>query len=183
MPLIELTGKTMGILGFGRIGRDVGELAHAFGMAVMAFDEARTAPPAYAPFAWAELDELFQRADVISLHCPLTQETAGLVNRRRLQLVKPEAFLVNTARGGLVVEPDLAAALNERRLAGAAVDVVRDEPIRPDNPLLGARNCLITPHIAWATREARRRLLEATVANVTNFFAGRPTNVVNVPAG
>ncbi|MBV8346949.1 MAG: D-2-hydroxyacid dehydrogenase [Mycolicibacterium sp.] len=178
-PLIELTGKTMGIVGFGRIGRDVGELAHAFGMAVLAFDEARRAPPAYEPFAWAELDELFRRADVISLHCPLTQETAGLVNRRRLELVKPEALLVNTARGGLVVEPDLAAALNERRLAGAAVDVVSHEPIQPDNPLLRARNCLITPHIAWATLEARKRLLATTITNVVNFVQGRPTNVVH----
>jgi glycerate dehydrogenase len=125
------------------------------------------------------LDELFARADVITLHCPLTAETAGLVNRDRLRLVKPTALLINASRGGLVVEEDLAAALNECRLAGAAVDMVSREPIRPDNPLLAARNCLITPHIAWTTREARRRLLDATVANVAGFLAGRPTNVVN----
>jgi glycerate dehydrogenase len=178
-PLIELAGKTMGIVGFGRIGRDVGELAHAFGMAIMAFDRARSAPPAYEPFAWTDLDELFEHADVISLHCPLTAETAGLVNGRRLRLVKPGAFLLNASRGGLVLEADLAEALNDGRLAGAAVDVVSHEPIRPDNPLLGARNCLITPHIAWATQEARQRLLATTIANVVHFLDGRPTNVVN----
>jgi glycerate dehydrogenase len=182
-PLIELAGKTLGVVGFGRIGRRVGELAHAFGMAVLAHGRSGAASPAYQPFAWATLEEVFARADVITLHCPLTPATAGLVNRARLHLVKPGAFLLNAARGGLVVEADLAEALNEGRLAGAAVDVVTREPIRPDNPLLTARNCLVTPHIAWATREARRRLLEATVANVASFLAGRPTHVVNRPAG
>jgi glycerate dehydrogenase len=153
-PLIELAGKVLGIVGFGRIGRRVGELGHALGMAVLAADQARSQPPAYQPFEWAGLDELFARADVISLNCPLTPETAGLVNRRRLELVKPGAFLLNVARGGLVVEAGLADALNEGRLAGAAVDVASHEPIQPDNPMLTARNCLITPHIAWATREA-----------------------------
>ena len=178
-PLIELSGKVLGVVGFGRIGRRVGELAHAFEMQVVAHDQRQSALPTYQPFAWADLNELFAQADVISLHCPLTPQTTGLVNRQRLLLLKPEAFLINTARGGLVVESDLATALNEGRLAGAALDVVSHEPIRPDNPLLTARNCLITPHIAWATREARRRLLEATVANVTAFLAGQPTNVVN----
>lgn len=182
-PLMELTGKTMGIVGFGCIGRRVGELAHAFGMSVLAHSRSHSAPPAYHPYAWASLDELFARADVISLHCPLTPETVGLVNHQRLQRVRPGAFLLNTSRGGLVVEQDLAEALNDGRLAGAAVDVIAEEPIRPDNPLLSARNCLITPHIAWATREARRRLLEATVANVANYLAGQPTNVVNRLAG
>jgi glycerate dehydrogenase len=177
-PQVELAGKTLGVVGFGRIGRRVGELGHAFGMAVLAHTRSQAAPPAYRPFAWAELDELFARADVISLHCPLNAATTGLVNRERLRLVKPNALLLNTARGGLVVEADLAEALNDGRLAGAAVDVVSREPIRPDNALLGARNCLLTPHIAWATREARRRLLEATVANVASFRAGTPTNVV-----
>jgi glycerate dehydrogenase len=177
-PQIELAGKTMGVVGFGRIGQRVGELAHAFGMAVLACGRARSSP-SFAPFAWAGLDELFARADVISLHCPLTSQTTGLVNRQRLRLVRPGAMLINTARGGLVIEEDLAEALAEGRLAGAAVDVVACEPIRPDNPLLAAPNCLITPHIAWSTREARRRLLEATVSNVGNFLAGRPTNVVS----
>jgi glycerate dehydrogenase len=122
---------------------------------------------------------VFAGADVISLHCPLTPETAGLVNRRRLARVKPGALLVNAARGGLVVEADLADALNEGRLAGAAVDVVSHEPIQSDNPLLTARNCVIMPHIAWATREARQRLLATTIANVVNFLQGRPTNLVH----
>ena len=166
-PLIELAGKTMGIVGFGRIGRRVGELARAFGMSVLAYDLFPPTAPAEGPVTWCELDDLFARSDVISLHCPLTPQTAGLVNRERLRLVKPSAFLINTARGALVVEKDLAEALNAGRLAGAAVDVVSQEPIRPDNPLRGARNCLITPHIAWATTEARARLMEATVANVS----------------
>jgi glycerate dehydrogenase len=178
-PQVELADRTLGIVGLGRIGRRVGELAHAFGMGVIAHSRSRLPAPTYQPFEWADVDELFARSDVISLHCPLTPATAGLVNRRRLGLVRPGVFLINTARGGLVVEEDLADALNSGRLAGAAVDVVSREPIRPDNPLLGARHCLTTPHIAWATREARRRLLEATVANVAGFVAGRPTNVVN----
>ena len=178
-PLIELAGKIMGIIGFGHIGQRVGELAHALGMAVVAEDRARSEPPSYQPFAWADVDEVFARADVISLHCPLTPETAGLVNRRRLARVKSGAFLLNAARGGLVVEADLADALNERRLAGAAVDVVSLEPIQPGNPLLTARNCLITPHIGWATLEARKRLLTTTIANVVNLVQGRPTNVVH----
>jgi glycerate dehydrogenase len=182
-PLLELAGRTMGIIGLGRIGRRVAELAHAFGMGVLAHSRSRPAPPAHPAFAWAGLDELLARADVISLHCALTAETAGLVNSERLRRCRPGALLINTSRGGLVVEQDLADALNEGRLAGAAVDVVSQEPIRPDNPLLSARNCLITPHIAWATREARRRLLDATVANVTAFLAGRATNVVNAPTG
>jgi glycerate dehydrogenase len=178
-PLVELAGKTMGIVGFGRIGRRVGELARAFGMAVLACGRTPPVSGERGDVGWVALDELFARADVISLHCPLSAQTAGLVNRQRLQLVKPGALLINTSRGGLVVDEDLAEALNDGRLAGAALDVVSQEPIRPDNPLLSAPNCLITPHIAWATREARMRLLEATVANVASFVAGRPTYVVN----
>jgi glycerate dehydrogenase len=180
-PLVELAGKTLGVVGFGRIGRRVSEMAHAFGMAVLAHARSPAPAPTYQPFGWVGLDELFARSHVISLHCPLNEQTAGLVNARRLALVPPGAFLINTARGGLVVEEDLTLALNAGRLAGAAVDVVSAEPIRADNPLLGARNCLITPHLAWATREARRRLLEATIANVAAFLAGRPTNLVNAP--
>jgi len=178
-PQVELAGKTMGIVGFGRIGRRVGELAHAFGMRVLACSRSQASSPAYEPFAWSGLDQLFEQSDAISLHCALTEATAGLVNRERIQRMKPTAFLVNAARGGLVVEADLADALNRGLLAGAALDVVSQEPIRPDNPLLTAKNCLITPHIAWASREARRRLLAATVQNAANFVAGRPTNVVN----
>jgi glycerate dehydrogenase len=158
-PLYELAGKTMGIAGYGRIGRRVGELAQAFGMHILACDPAAHPAAAAAgdPVAWCDLDALFARSDVISLHCPLTEQTVGLVNRQRLRLARPGAFLINTARGELVVEDDLAEALNSGRLAGAAVDVVAREPIEPDNPLLGAKNCLITPHIAWATVEARGR--------------------------
>ena len=177
--LRELSGKTMGIVGFGRIGRRTGELAHAFGMNVLVCHSGRASAVAEPSAVSCELDELFARSDVISLHCPLTPETAGLVNRQRLALVKPDAFLINTARGGLIVEEDLAEALNTGKLAGAAVDVVSEEPIRPENPLLTAKNCLVTPHIAWATDEARGRLMETTVANVTAFLAGAPINVVN----
>ncbi|MBI2824028.1 MAG: D-2-hydroxyacid dehydrogenase [Planctomycetia bacterium] len=178
-PLVELAGRTMGIVGFGRIGRRVGELAHAFGMHVLAFDLRRGQAPDYQPFAWAELQELFARSDVISLHCPSTPETHGIVNRDLLRRARPQTVLINTSRGDLVVEADLAAALDSGRLAAAAVDVVSQEPIRPDNPLLRAKNCVITPHIAWATLAARRRLMESTVANIANFLAGTPTNIVN----
>ena len=178
-PLIELAGKTMGIVGFGRIGRRVGELAHAFGMAVVACDRHRADRPDYEPFRWLELEELFAAADVVSLHCPQTDSTRGLVDRALLDRMKPSAFLINTARGGLVVEQDLADALNADRIAGAAVDVVSAEPIRIDNPLLSAKNCIITPHIAWATLAARRRLMAATAENIRAFLAGRPINVVS----
>jgi len=178
-PLIELAGKTMGIVGCGRIGRRVGELARAFGMSTLAYDAFPPKSPGDGLLTWCTLDELFARSDVISLHCPLTDQTAGLVNRGRLRLVKPTAFLINTARGSLVVEADLAEALNAGRLAGAGLDVVSLEPIRRDNPLFSARNCLVTPHIAWATDQARRRLMEATAANVEAFLSGRPINVVN----
>jgi glycerate dehydrogenase len=177
-PLVELAGKTMGIVGFGRIGRRVGELASAFGMNVLVHD-LFPPPPGEQGVERCELDELFQRSDVISLHCPLTGQTKGLVNRDRLALARPNAFLINTARGPLIVELDLAEALNAGRLAGAAVDVVSTEPIRPDNPLLAARNCMVTPHIAWATGEARKRLLDTTIGNVAAFLAGSPRNVVN----
>jgi glycerate dehydrogenase len=178
-PLIELAGKTMGIVGYGRIGRRVGELARAFGMDVIAYDVYQWPEDGGRAARRCELDELFARADVISLHSPLTPQTAGLVNRERLMRMKPTAFLINTARGPLIVDADLAEALAAGRLGGAAVDVVSVEPIRPDNPLLAAPNCLITPHIAWATEAARRRLMDATIANIAAFLEGRPVNVVN----
>ena len=169
----------MGIVGFGRIGRRVGELAHAFGMEVLAADVSRAEPPPYGPFAWADVPELFAAADVVSLHCPQTPQTAGMVNAELLARMKPSAFLVNTSRGGLVVEADLAEALNAGRIAAAAVDVVSTEPIAPDNPLLTAKNCIVTPHIAWASLEARRRMMAVTAENVAAFLAGRPINVVS----
>jgi glycerate dehydrogenase len=178
-PQVELSGKRMGVVGFGRIGRRVGQLANAFGMEVMAFDLCPGAAPAYRPFAWKTLEEVFAEADVISLHCPQTAENAGFVNRQLLARMKPTAWLINTARGGLVNERDLADALEAGVLAGAALDVLGAEPVLADNPLLAARNCLLTPHIAWATTEARRRLMTTTAANIAAFLQGHPINVVN----
>jgi len=144
-PLIELAGRTMGLVGFGRIGRRVGTLAHAFGMKVLAYDAVRGPDPEFTPFRWATLADLFSEADVVSLHCPQTTENQRFVNRSLIERMPRQAFLINTARGGLVDEADLAAALNTGRIAGAALDVVSLEPIRSDNPLLRAKNCLLTP--------------------------------------
>lgn len=178
-PPIELRGLTMGIVGFGRIGRRVAALADAFGMRVIASSASRRDAPDYEGFAWRSIPELFAEADVISLHCPLTADNAQFVNRALLTRVKPSALLLNTARGGLIDEGALAEALASGRLAGAAVDVLSSEPPRPDNPLLTAPNCIITPHIAWASLPARRQLMAMTVRNVEAFLAGRPVNVVN----
>lgn len=178
-PLIELQGRTMGIVGFGRIGRHVGEIAVAMGMRVVAASTGRRAAPSWPGFRWCDVDELIQEADVVSLHCPLLPETHGMINATSLSKMKPTAFLINTSRGPLVVEQDLADALNNGRIAGAAVDVLSSEPPEPDNPLLRAKNCIITPHIAWATKEARKRLVETVVANLRAFLDGHPVNVVN----
>jgi glycerate dehydrogenase len=178
-PLIELADRTMGIVGFGRIGRRVGEIAHAFRMRVIAAGGVGSADPAYEPFARKDLAAVFSAADVVSLHCPLTDANARFVNRQLLSRMKPSAFLINTARGQLVDEPALADALNAGQLAGAGLDVVSTEPMRPENPLLHARNCLITPHMAWGSLAARRRLMVATVANVNAFLAGHPIHLVN----
>jgi glycerate dehydrogenase len=178
-PLIELQGKTMGIVGFGRIGRHVGEIAVALGMRVIASSPDRTYAPQWPGFRWCEVDELLSAADVVSLHCPLLPQTRGMINAASLSKMKPGAFLINTSRGPLVVEQDLADALNHRRLAGAAVDVLSSEPPALDNPLLHATNCMVTPHIAWATTEARMRLIESVVTNLRAFLENRPVNVVN----
>jgi len=178
-PQIELAGLKMGIVGFGRIGRRVAELAHALGMEVLAYAPRIRETPPYKPFAWKSLTEVFSEADVISLHCPLTDDTRSSIDKDLIGLMKTEAFLINTSRGPIINEADLAAALNARAIAGAAVDVVAEEPIQPDNPLLAARNCIITPHMAWASLSSRKRLLSAVADNVKNFLAGRPTNVVN----
>ncbi len=177
--LVELAGKAMGIVGFGRIGRRVGEVAHAFGMNVLAHDAVRGDDPEYQPFGWRELDQLLAEADVVTLHCPQTAENTGMVNADFLSKMKKTAFLINTARGGLVAERDLANALNEGVIAGAAADVVSTEPIAKDNPLLSAKNFVVTPHIAWATYEARKRLMDTTAKNIQAFIAGAPINVVN----
>ena len=178
-PQVLLRGKKIGIVGFGRIGRRVGELAHAFGMEVLAFDPQQQETPSYSPFYWKSLQELFNEADVVSLHCPQTPDNTKFVNRELIVSMKKEAFFINASRGGLVNENDLAEALNIERIAGAALDVVSIEPIHPDNPLLTARNCLITPHIAWATLSARQRLMDGTVGNIKAFQSGHPINVVN----
>jgi glycerate dehydrogenase len=177
-PLIELEGLTMGIVGLGRIGKAVARLARAFGMKVIGYDVVR---PADLPEGcrMAGLEDVFRLGDVVSLHCPLTDETERLVNKERLRLMKRTAFLINTSRGPLVDEDALAEALNDGEIAGAGLDVVWTEPPARDNPLMKAKNCYITPHIAWATRAARERLYRAAVGNVTAFLDGRPRNVVN----
>ena len=178
-PMIELEGKTIGIIGFGRIGRQEGRIARALGMNVLAFDPS-PCEEGLSIGEYTDLDTLFARADVISLHCNLTAENAGMINRDSITKMKDGALLVNNARGQLINEADLADALNSGKLAGAAVDVVSSEPIRPDNPLLDAKNCLITPHISWASKESRQRILEATAQNIVAFLAGTPQNVVNL---
>ena len=172
--LVELAGLTLGIVGYGRIGRAVAQVGRAFGMRILAWRRGRGDDP-----ECVALDALLRDSDVVSLHCPLTPETREIIDAAALATMKPTAFLINTARGPLVNEADLAAALNDGRLAGAGLDVLAVEPPPATNPLLAARNCVITPHIAWATREARRRLIEITAGNVRAFAAGTPRNVVN----
>jgi glycerate dehydrogenase len=179
VPLIELVGKTMGIVGFGRIGRRTGELAHAFGMNVIAQDVVQGESPGYEPFAWRSLEEVFEEADVVSLHCPQTEDNAGFVNRSLLSKMKPTAILINAARGGIYVEQDLADALNDGTIAGACLDVFASEPIDQNSPLLNVKNLLLTPHIAWATLEARQRIMQTTAENIAAFQQGNPANVVN----
>ena len=178
IPLLDLEGMVMGIVGYGRIGRETARIAGAFGMRTLA-SVRRESVPEEPGVEFVPLDALLRKSDVVSLHCPLTPETAGMINRERLALMKPGAFLINTARGGLVNESDLAEALNAGRIAGAGLDVLSTEPPPRDNPLLGARNCVITPHIAWATLTARKRLLAEVVENVRAFLRGAPRNVVN----
>jgi glycerate dehydrogenase len=176
-PLIELAGRTLGIVGYGRIGAAVARIGAAFGMKVLA--HRRSGIPAGEPAQAADLDTLFRESDVLSLHCPLTPETKHLINAERLQQMKPGAFLINTARGPLIDEPALAAALEAGQIAGAGLDVLSVEPPPAENLLLTAKNCLITPHIAWATREARARLLEVAAENIGVWQSGTPRNVVN----
>ena len=179
-PLIELAGKTFGIIGFGTIGRNAGELALAFGMKVLASSRSRKGGLESAGCSWADTDEIFRQADIVSLHCPLTPETAGLVNRKRLASMKQHALLINTSRGPLVVEEDLAEALNTGIISGAGLDVLAEEPPHADNPLLQAKNCLVTPHMAWATYEARSRLIGTVAQNIRRFMEGAPENVVKI---
>lgn len=176
--LIELAGKTMGIVGYGSIGRAVGEIAGALGMTVIA-----TGPHPWAdgerPAPYVPLEELLERSDVVSLHCPLFPETRGLISRERIARMKDGAILLNTSRGPLIVERDVADALSSGKLYAAGVDVAETEPISADSPLLTAKNCVITPHIAWAPLEARQRLMDIAVGNLRAFLKGSPENVVN----
>jgi glycerate dehydrogenase len=177
-PQVELAGKRIGIVGFGRIGRRVGELAHAFGMEVLANGIREGDAPPYTRFRWVDLPTLFSESDVVTLHCPQTEQNKQMVNDSLLRRMKKTALLINASRGTLVNEQQLAEHLSRGTLAGAAVDVVSAEPIRDDNPLLGAPNCLITPHMAWATPDARRRIMQATAENIAAFLRGAPINVV-----
>ena len=178
-PQLELAGKTLGLVGYGRIARKVGEIGQAFGMQLVASRRSGAVARDLGPVEWLSTDEVFARAQIVSLHCPLTSETDQMVNRQRLSKMHRGALLVNTSRGGLVDEHALAEALRSGQVAGAAVDVVSQEPIRPDNPLLTAPNCWITPHIAWSSLAARQRLLQTTAENIAAFLAGSPKNVVN----
>lgn len=176
-PLVELEGLTLGVVGLGRIGLATARIAQAFGMKVIA--HTRTGGSAGSSIENVDLQTLFRQSDVISLHCPLTQATEQLVNRERLALMKPTAFLINTSRGQLVDEAALADALDFSQIAGAGLDVLAAEPPADDNPLLWAKNCIVTPHIAWATKAARERLMTTAIENLAAFFAGKPCHVVN----
>ncbi|MFC5649065.1 D-2-hydroxyacid dehydrogenase [Paenibacillus solisilvae] len=178
-PLHELAGKTLGVIGFGQIGQQVARVALAFGMNVAVHTRTAKVIPGLEDVRFLPADKLFELSDVISLHCPLTPDTSGMINRRSLQLMKKNAFLINTARGGHIVEQDLADALNEGVIAGAALDVLAVEPPRADHPLLRARNCIITPHLGWATVDARRRLMSIAAANLRSFQQNLIVNKVN----
>lgn len=178
-PQMELTGKTLGVFGFGNLGRRVAEIGHAFRMNVIACAHRPTEKPGYEPFEFVSKEELFRRADVISLHCPLTDETRGLVCAETLALMKPGGLLINTSRGPVVNSHDTAEALKKGHLAGLGVDVLEQEPPTAAEPLLSAPNTIITPHIAWATDGARGNIVKITLANIRAFLAGKPQNVVN----
>lgn len=178
-PLIELAGKTMGIIGFGRIGQGTARIAQALGMKILAFDIFKNEALESDTCRYASLDELLAGSDVISLHCPLFPETNGIINKENIARMKDGVLIINNSRGPLIVEEDLRDALNSGKVAGAAVDVVSAEPIQMNNPLLAAKNCIITPHIAWAPRESRQRLMDIAVDNLKAFAEGKPVNVVN----
>lgn len=178
-PLVELANKTMGIIGFGSIGERIADVATAFGMNIIGSKRHHTDQSHRKNFRWADVPELLAQSDVVTIHSPLTAETKGLINKDNLALMKPTAYLLNTARGPIIVDQDLADALNNDVIAGAGIDVLSVEPPSADNPLFTAKNCLITPHIAWATKEARARLMAIAVQNLASFTAGNPVNVVN----
>lgn len=178
-PLTELDGKTLGLIGFGRIGQAFARIAQALGMNILVHDKAVDKNLESATLKYVTLDELFAGADVISLHCPLLDDNKGMINKDSIARMKPGVLLINTSRGPLINEQDLADALASGRVGGAAVDVLSCEPPKPDNPLLSAPNCIVTPHIAWATTAARQRMMRTAVENLVGFRNGTPHNVVN----
>lgn len=175
--MVELSGKTMGIIGFGQIGQRVKDIALAFGMKIIVNNKDKIGQG--EGYKFVNLEELFQNSDVISLNCPLTKENEGLINANTISLMKQNAIIINAARGGLINESDLASALNSGKIFGAGLDVLSTEPPSSNNPLLKAKNIVITPHIAWATKEARTRLMDTAVANIKAYLQGKPINVVN----
>lgn len=178
-PLIELAGKTMGIIGFGKIGQGTAKIAQALGMNILAYDAFRRPELESGTCHYAELDELLSESDVVVLHCPLFPDTQGIINRDTISKMKDGVMIINDSRGPLIVEEDLRDALISGKVAGAAVDVVSEEPISPDNPLLHAPNMIITPHMAWAPKESRQRLMNLAVGNLKAFLGDAPVNVVN----
>lgn len=178
-PLIELAGKTMGIIGYGRIGQGTGRIAQALGMNVIAYDKQRKQSLESNTMKYVELNELMAKSDVITLHCPLFESTKGIINKSTISKMKDGVKIINNSRGPLIVEEDLAQALNSGKVGAAAVDVVSTEPIKKDNPLLKAKNCIITPHISWAPKESRERLMNIAIENLKQFLAEKPVNVVN----
>lgn len=178
-PLVELDGKTMGIIGFGRIGQDTGKIAQALGMKVLAYDAFKRPELESETCHYTDLDTLLKESDVISLHCPLFPDTEGIINKDTIAKMKDGVMIINDSRGPLIVEQDLREALDSGKVAGAALDVVSTEPIRMDNPLLGAKNVILTPHIAWAPKESRQRLMDIAAENLKAYVDGQPQNVVN----
>ena len=178
-PLIELDGKTIGIIGFGRIGQTTARIAQALGMKVLAYDQYENKSLESDTMKYTTLDDLLANSDVISLHCPLFESTQGIINKDSIAKMKDGVIILNNSRGPLIVEQDLADALNSGKVAAAGLDVVSTEPIHGDNPLLKAKNCIITPHISWAPKESRQRLMDIAVDNLEKFLAGNPQNVVN----
>jgi glycerate dehydrogenase len=177
-PIIELKGMKLGIVGFGNIGMAVAKIAAALGMSILVYSRSRREPPFDLEVQHCDLASLLKQADAVSLHCPLNSSTTGLINRETLGLMKKSAMLLNTARGGLIVEKDLADALNSGVIAAAALDVLSTEPPDAANPLLTAKNCIITPHNGWASMATRRRLIEQTAANLRAYLSKQPINVV-----
>ncbi len=178
-PLIELAGKKIGIIGYGKIGQSTGRIAQALGMTVLAYDAYKNESLVSDTCKYVELDDLFKDADVISLHCPLFPETEGIINKDNIAKMKDGVIIINNSRGPLIVEEDLRDALNSGKVYAAGLDVVSSEPIKADNPLLSAKNCLITPHISWAPKESRQRLMDVAVSNLQAYVDGNPTNIVN----